>query len=266
MTVAAKTMATKTIGLVGGLGWASTALYYRFINEAINTALGGVHSARIFLDSHDQNELATRQAAGDWDGIERMLARSLERLESAGADFAIVACNTIHRVLDGASRGVKLPVLHIADVAGDALVAAGRRRVALLGTRVTMEDGFYAERLCRGRDLTVLLPEASERAWIGACIRSELIRGDVGPESVTAFVKLLAKLAARGADAVLLACTELSLLRSAVMTSRSDHREGDACESPLMYDSAALHARAAAVYALPTLAAAATVTSEPGAG
>lgn len=237
----------KTIGMVGGLAPESTALYYRAMNRAANARLGGNHSARILLDSLDYHDFSDANARDDSDSVVRMLAASLQRLERAGADFLLLACNTAHRRFEELERAVSLPLLHVGDAAGPALHAGGCKRVALLGTRYTMEGGFVAERLAR-HGIATILPSAAAQARVHAIILTELCKGAVAPESRAFVVDLAQSLAKDGADAMLLACTELGLLFPEL-----DASDGvvAAAEVPIpLYDTALLHARAAVERAL----------------
>jgi len=237
----------KTIGMVGGLAPESTALYYRAMNRAANARLGGNHSARILLDSLDYHDFADANARDDSGAVVRMLAASLQRLERAGADFLLLACNTAHRRFEELERVVSRPLLHVGDAAAPALQAGGRKRIALLGTRYTMEGGFIAERLAR-HGIETLLPSAEAQARVHAIILTELCKGGVRPESRAFVVDLSQALAADGADAMLLACTELCMLFPEL-----DGSDGVVATSELplpLYDTALLHACAAIERAL----------------
>jgi aspartate racemase len=237
----------KTIGMVGGISPESTALYYRAMNRAANARLGGNHSARIALDSLDYHEFADANARDDEDAVLRLLAASLQRLERAGADLLLLACNTAHRRFEELEAAVSRPLLHVGDAAGPALREGGCKRVALLGTRYTMAGGFVAERLSR-HGVETILPSADAQARVHGIILTELCKGTVRPESRALVVELARSLAADGADAMLLACTELCMLFPEL-----DASDG-AIEMPglplPLYDTALLHARAAVEAAL----------------
>lgn len=228
----------KLIGLLGGMSWESTALYYRLINDAVKARLGGLHSARILLHSVDFHQIETRQHAGDWDGTAQILADAAIGLKRGGADFLVIATNTMHKVADEIETQSGLNVLHIADPTGRALVADNRRRVGLLGTRFTMEQDFYRERLEREFGLTVLLPPADARTEIHRIIYEELCQGIVTQNSAATYRQIIDDLAKAGADSVILGCTEITMIV-------------DPDEVGLMiYDTTALHAAAAVERAL----------------
>ncbi len=202
----------KLIGLLGGMSWESTALYYRLMNEAVKVRLGGLHSARILLHSVDFHDIETRQHAGDWDGTADILGEAAAGLKTAGADFLVIATNTMHKVADAIEARSGLPVLHIADPTGQALTADGRRRVGLLGTRFTMEQAFYRERLERDFGLDVIVPPADARSEIHRIIYEELCKGVVTEASAAIYRQVIGDLAAAGADSVILGCTEITMI------------------------------------------------------
>jgi aspartate racemase len=228
----------KTIGLIGGMSWESTLSYYRIVNEAVRDARGGLHSARIVLWSVDFAEIQQLQAAGEWDRAGAELADAAGRLERAGADFVVVCTNTMHVVAEAIERAVEVPLLHIADATGEAIAAAGVRRVGLLGTRFTMERDFYRQRLGDRYGLDVLVPEPRDRDEIHRIIFDELCVGTLRDESRARYLRVIDDLAARGAEAVILGCTEIGLLISAEHTGLP------------LFDTTEIHARAAAVAAL----------------
>ena len=227
----------KTIGLIGGMSWESTVPYYRHINETIRERLGGLHSARLLLYSVNFHEIERLQHAGDWDAAGAAMADAARALQAGGADFVVLCTNTMHRVADAITAATPLPLLHIADATGDALAAAGIRRVGLLGTRFTMEQAFYRERLQR-RGFEVLTPEDAGRERVHRVIYDELCQGVIRDESRQAYRQVIAALVAAGAEAVILGCTEISLLVS----------EKDAAVP--LFDTTSLHAQAAAHYSL----------------
>ncbi|MES2740722.1 MAG: aspartate/glutamate racemase family protein [Pseudomonadota bacterium] len=228
----------KTIGLIGGMSWESTVPYYREINQSVKARLGGLHSARIILYSVDFHDIEQMQRAGDWDGAARLLADAARALEGAGADFLVLCTNTMHKVAGAIEAAVGIPLLHIADPTGAALSEAGHKTVGLLGTRFTMEQDFYRERLRSRHGLTVLVPGAAERELVHQVIYQELCLGKVSPASRAAYGRVMADLAARGAQAIILGCTEIMLLVE----------PGDA--SVPLIDTTTLHARQAAQWAL----------------
>lgn len=226
----------KTIGLIGGMSWESTAHYYRVINQEVAARLGGLHSAEIIIHSVDFAPIAAMQSAGDWDGAGRALAAIAGRLEAAGAEVIGLATNTMHVVADQLTAALSVPFVHIAEPTSAALLADGFETVGLLGTRFTMEMGFYRDRLAAS-GLIPLIPEV-DRTNLNGIIYEELCRGIVTEASRRIYVTAIERLAARGAEAVILACTEIGMLI-------------DDSISPLpVYDTTDLHARALVTAAL----------------
>lgn len=220
----------KTIGLIGGMSWESTAHYYRILNQETAARLGGLHSAPVLVDSLDFAPIAELQSAGKWDEAGALLNRSALRLRAAGAEVIGLATNTMHLVAEQMMAGVDAPFVHIADPTADALLTDGFKTVGLLGTRFTMEMGFYRERL-EQRGLTALIPEV-DRTNLNGIIYDELCLGIVREKSRKVYVDAIARLAARGAEAVILGCTEIGMLI-------------DDAVSPLpVFDTTDLHARA----------------------
>lgn len=223
----------RCIGLLGGMSWESTAIYYRLINEAVRDRLGGHHSARLLLHSVDFHAIKGLQHEGDWPGTARILGEAARGLKAGGADFLVIATNTMHKVAGEIEVASGLEVLHIADPTGAALAADGVTRVALLGTRFTMEEDFYRRRLEDRFGLEVRVPEAEERDAIHRIIYDELCLGVVRAESADTYRGIIAAMKAGGAEAVILGCTEITMLV-------------DAASSPLpVYDTTRLHAEAA---------------------
>ena len=228
----------KTIGLLGGMSWESTLPYYRHINEAVRERLGGLHSARLVLYSLDFHEIEALQRQGDWAAAGTLLADAARHLESAGADFLLLCTNTMHKVADAIEAASALPLLHIADPTAAAIQAAGLQRVGLLGTRFTMEQPFYRQRLEDRHGIQVLVPDEPDRAEVHRVIYEELCQGVVSEVSRQAYRQVITRLVARGPQAVILGCTEIGLLVRA-----------DDAEVPL-FDTCVLHAQAAAERAL----------------
>ena len=204
-------MSMKTIGLLGGMSWESTALYYRLINEETKRRLGGLHSAPIALVSVDFQEVESMQARGDWDAAGKLLARAAQRVEAAGADLLLICTNTMHKVADDVARAIDIPLLHLADATADKIVASGLSTVGLLGTRFTMEHDFYKGRLQK-HGLEVLTPSTADRDQVHRVIYDELCQGIVRDESREAFLEIIDDLARRGAEAVIEGCTEIGML------------------------------------------------------
>lgn len=229
----------KTLGLIGGMSWESTVPYYREINKAVKAQLGGLHSARIILYSVDFAEVEHLQATDQWEAAGVLLAEVAQKLERAGADALVLCTNTMHKVAAAISNAVNIPLLHIADPTALAIGQAGYCVVGLLGTRFTMEQDFYRQRL-EQHGLTVLTPQAAQREQVHRVIYDELCLGEVLPASRDAYLRVIAELGARGAQAIILGCTEIALLV-----------QPQDCALPL-FDTTALHARSAAHWALGT--------------
>ena len=227
----------KTLGVLGGMSWESTAVYYRLFNQGVRARLGGQHSAKLLLASVDFAEIVARQHAGDWRGAGQQLAELAAGLQNAGADAILIATNTMHKVAEQVQAAIDVPLLHIGDVVADALLAAGVRRAGLLGTRYTMEHPFLIDHL-RQRGLDILVPDADARADVHRIIFDELCQGEVRNVSRETYQRIIQQLAADGAQAVILGCTEICLLLG----------PNDAC-LPL-YDTAALHVDAGLNWAL----------------
>jgi aspartate racemase len=227
----------RTIGLLGGMSWESSAEYYRFVNEAVKARLGGLHSARCLLLSLDFAEIAELQRAGAWERAGKQLAEAARALVRGGAELVVLCTNTMHEVADAVEAAVPVPFLHIADPTADAIARAGLSRVGLLGTRYTMERDSYRGRLA-ANGLDVLVPEEPDRTTVHDVIYGELVLGRVEPASRARYVEVIARLEGRGAQAVILGCTEIDLLIGA-----------EDVALPL-FDTTRLHAEAAVSLAL----------------
>jgi aspartate racemase len=221
----------KTMGLIGGMSWESTLLYYRLVNEEVRARLGGLHSARTLLYSVDFEPIERMQAEGRWDEAGEVLADAAERLERGGADFLVLCTNTMHKVASAIEARVRIPLLHIADATGEALRAAGLRKVGLLATRFTMEQAFYRERLEQRSGVEVLVPSEQDRKRVHAVIYEELCLGDVRAESRAAFRSIVGSLVAAGAQGIILSQADVPVA---------------------VFDTTAIHARAAVDRALAT--------------
>jgi len=228
----------KTIGMLGGMSWESTATYYREINEGIKQNLGGLHSAKICLYSVDFDEIEKLQHTDDWDTAAMVLADGARKIEAGGADFLIVCTNTMHRVASEIEQAISIPLLHIADATALKLKDDNITRVGLLGTRFTMEHNFYKSRITELFGIEVLVPEPDERTLLHAVIYDELCLGKIENTSRQQCLEIISRLFARGAQAVILGCTEIALLIS------QDHTN-----IPL-YDTTVIHANQAVSYAL----------------
>jgi aspartate racemase len=201
----------RTIGMIGGMSWESSAEYYRLANEIVKQRLGGLHSARLLLASVDFAEIERLQRAEAWDEAGRALAEVARSVEAGGADLLLLCTNTMHIVFDTVAAAIEIPMLHINDVTADAVREAGIDRVGLLGTAFTMEKPFYRNRLT-GHGLDVLVPDAEDRALVHRVIYEELCLGIVRDESRGAYQDVMARLVERGAEGIVLGCTEIELL------------------------------------------------------
>lgn len=226
------------IGLIGGMSWESTVPYYRAINEGIRARLGGLHSARLILWSVDFHDIEMLQREGRWDEAGRELASAASALERAGAGLIVLATNTMHKVAPAIEAAVTVPLLHIADPTAGAILRAGLRTVGLLGTRFTMEEDFYAGRLRERHGLDVLVPGEDDRADVHRVIYEELCLGRVLDASRERYRVVIERLAERGAEGVILGCTEIAMLL-----------EGHPMALPT-FDTTRLHAEAAVELAL----------------
>ncbi|MBR9986392.1 MAG: aspartate/glutamate racemase family protein [Desulfosarcina sp.] len=228
----------KTIGMIGGMSWESTLVYYRVVNETVRERLGGLHSAKSILYSVDFAEIEALQHAGQWDAAQSILVQAAQSLVRAGADLVIICTNTMHKLADGVAASITVPLLHIADPTAEAVLAAGINTVALLGTRFTMEEDFYRKRLEDRYGLRVLIPDAVQRRTVHDIIYTELCLGRIRESSRQAYVRIIEDLVARGVRGIILGCTEVGLLVRA-----------DGCPVPV-FDTARLHAEAAVAAAL----------------
>ena len=227
----------KTIGLIGGMSWESTQTYYRLINEKVREELGGLHSAKLALYSVDFAEIEALQHQGDWEATAKILSAAGKSVESAGADFLVICTNTMHKVAPQIEQAISIPLLHIADATASALKKDGVTCVGLLGTRFTMEQAFYRDRL-EEHGIRVIVPDESQREKVHSVIYNELCLGEIKPDSRQAYLEVIGELSDRGAQGVILGCTEIGLLIKAADT-----------DVPL-YDTTELHADQAVQFAL----------------
>ncbi|RJE78259.1 aspartate racemase [Pseudoalteromonas sp. MSK9-3] len=227
----------KTVGLIGGMSWESTASYYRIINQGIKARLGGLHSAKIVLNSVDFAEVEAMQQAGDWQLSAELLKSSARSLEAAGAQCIMICTNTMHKVADEVAATVSLPLIHVADTTARVLIAKGVTKVALLGTRFTMSEPFYKTRL-EQRGVDVVVPTDDEQTVIHDIIYQQLCLGDIREDSKQQYLDIINLLQHQGAQGVVLGCTEIGLLISQQDT-----------DIPL-FDTAEIHANAAVEFAL----------------
>jgi len=228
----------KTIGLVGGISWESTLEYYRVINQYTKERLGGFHSAKVVLYSVDFAEVEVRQHQGRWDELTGLMIDAARRVERAGAELLVICANTMHKMADEVQREIGIPILHIGDVTAEAVKSRSIKKVGLLGTRFTMEQDFYKQRLVRKHGLEVIVPGEKEREDIHRILYNELCLGEIRERSKGTFRAIISDLEARGAQGIILGCTEIPLL-----VSQDDYK------IPL-FDTTTLHARAAVDFAL----------------
>lgn len=227
----------KTIGLIGGMSWESSLHYYRLINQGVRAARGGIASAPLLLHSFDFAEIASMQAAGEWGALADRLAAAAQGLHAAGAEAVLICTNTMHKVAQAVDDASPAALIHIADPLADAVISAGHSSVGLLGTRFTMNEPFYHERL-RARGLQTVSPPVEERDELNRIIFEELCTGRVNDSSRATYIDSISRMAANGADCVALACTEIMLLV-----------EPDDSMLP-SFDTTALHAAAAVDFVL----------------
>jgi aspartate racemase len=228
----------KTIGLLGGMSWESSIEYYRIINETVRERLGGLHSSKSIMYSVDFADIELLQEQGRWNEATALMIDGAERLERGGADFLLICTNTMHKMADEVEAQIQIPLLHIADATAEVLKARDIKQIGLLGTKFTMEQDFYKGRLTEKHGLKVLVPNQEEREMIHRVIYDELCVGVASPSSKEAFQQVIHQLAERGAEGVILGCTEIGLLIG----------EKD---SPIpLFDTTKIHAAAAVEYAL----------------
>ncbi|MCP4996401.1 MAG: aspartate/glutamate racemase family protein [Gammaproteobacteria bacterium] len=202
----------KTIGLLGGMSWESTAGYYRTLNEGVKRTLGGLHSAKVVLNSVDFDPIEKLQHRGDWEGTAEILIEAAQRVQSAGADFLLICTNTMHKVAPQIEKAIDIPLLHIADATAEVLVSKGIKTVGLLGTAFTMEQDFYKGRLIGKYGLDVLVPNDADREIIHSVIYRELCLGKTIASSKREYLRIIQALSQQGAEAVILGCTEIGML------------------------------------------------------
>lgn len=227
----------KTIGMIGGMSWESSIEYYRMVNEGVHEKLGGLHSAKSVMVSVDFAEIEELQHTGQWEEATRQMVTAACQVERGGADFLVICTNTMHKMADPVRAAVRIPLLHIADATAERILAQGLTKIALLGTRFTMEEDFYKGRLL-ARGLEVLVPEESGRESVHRIIYDELCLGQIRAESRVRYKAIMAGLVERGAQGIILGCTEIGLLV----------KDGDA--SVPLFDTTRIHAEAAVDFAL----------------
>lgn len=201
----------KTIGLLGGMSWESTVTYYQIINETVKRELGGLHSAKVLLYSVDFSEIEEYQAKGQWDKSAKVLSEAAQNLEKAGADFIVICTNTMHKVAPEISNTISIPIIHIAEATAEALKEKGVSKVALLGTKYTMTQDFYKSVLIKA-GIEVVIPQEKDIEFVNRVIYDELCLGIVSQESKAGYLEIIEKLKSKGAQGVILGCTEIGLL------------------------------------------------------
>jgi len=228
----------KTIGMIGGMSWESSIEYYRIINETVRTELGGFHSAKSMMVSVEFAEIEALQHQDRWDEAAEILIDAARSLESGGADFAIICTNTMHKLYYIIQQNVRIPLLHIADATAESIKAEGIQKIALLGTRFTMEENFYKGRLVDNYGLEVIIPGAEDMEIVHRIIYNELCAGIIQPDSKQKYADIIQRLVKEGAEGIILGCTEIGLL------VKQD-------DSPVpLFDTTEIHATAAVKYAL----------------
>ena len=228
----------KTIGLIGGMSWESSIEYYRIINETVREKLGGLHSAKSVMVSVDFAEIEVLQHRGNWDEATQLLITSARQVENAGADFILICTNTMHKMAEAIEENISIPLLHIADATAERIKSDGWDTIGLLGTNFTMEEDFYKGRLEKKFGINVLVPNEKERAVVHKVIYDELVLGKINPASKALYEDIMAHLVSKGAQGIILGCTEIGLLVG----------DGD-CTVPL-FDTTRIHAVAAVEKAL----------------
>lgn len=228
----------KTIGLIGGLSWESSAVYYRIINELIREKIGGTHSAKSIMYSVDFAEFEKLQHEGEWDQLTELMINAGMRLKNGGADFIVICTNTMHKMADTVEQQVGIPLLHIADAAAQEVKQKGMQKVALLGTKFTMEQDFYKGRLSQKHGIKVIIPDQDEREIIHSIIYRELVLGKILKSSREKYKKIIYRMNSLGAEGIILGCTEIPLLI----------KQEDSIIP--IFDTTQIHARAAVEYSL----------------
>ena len=230
-------MNLKTIGLIGGMSWESTVTYYKIINEIIKEKLGGLHSAKCILYSVDFQEIEECQANGNWEKSGEILGEAANNLEKAGADFIVICTNTMHKVVNQIKEKISIPILHIAEMTAEKILEKGLKNIALLGTKYTMEQDFYKSKLIE-KEINVIIPDKNDIEIINKVIYDELCLGTINSNSKKKFLEIVDKLRSKGAEGIILGCTEIGLLI-----------KNEDTDVPL-FDTAVIHAEEAAIYSI----------------
>ena len=230
-------MNLKTIGLIGGMSWESTVTYYKIINETVKEKLGGLHSAKCILYSVDFQEIEECQANGNWEKSGEILGEAANNLEKAGADFIVICTNTMHKVVNQIKEKISIPILHIAEMTAEKILEKGLKNIALLGTKYTMEQDFYKSKLIE-KEINVIIPDKNDIEIINKVIYDELCLGTINSNSKKKFLEIVDKLRNKGAEGIILGCTEIGLLI-----------KNEDTDVPL-FDTAIIHAEQAAIYSI----------------
>ena len=230
-------MNLKTIGLMGGMSWESTVTYYKIINETVKEKLGGLHSAKCILYSVDFQEIEECQANGNWEKSGEILGEAANNLEKAGADFIVICTNTMHKVVNQIKEKISIPILHIAEMTAEKILEKGLKNIALLGTKYTMEQDFYKSKLIE-KGINVIIPDKNDIEIINKVIYDELCLGTINSNSKKKFLEIVDKLRNKGAEGIILGCTEIGLLI-----------KNEDTDVPL-FDTAIIHAEQAAIYSI----------------
>ena len=230
-------MNLKTIGLIGGMSWESTVTYYKIINETVKEKLGGLHSAKCILYSVDFQEIEECQANGNWEKSGEILGAAAYNLEKAGADFIVICTNTMHKVVNQIKEKISIPILHIAEMTAEKILEKGLKNIALLGTKYTMEQDFYKSKLIE-KGINVIIPDKNDIEIINEVIYDELCLGTINSDSKKKFLEIVDKLRSKGAEGIILGCTEIGLLI-----------KNEDTDVPL-FDTAIIHAEQAAMYSI----------------
>lgn len=230
-------MNLKTIGLIGGMSWESTVTYYKIINETVKEKLGGLHSAKCILYSIDFQEIEECQANGNWEKSGEILGEAANNLEKAGADFIVICTNTMHKVINQIKEKISIPILHIAEMTAEKILEKGLKNIALLGTKYTMEQDFYKSKLIE-KGINVIIPDKNDIEIINKVIYDELCLGTINSNSKKKFLEIVDKLRSKGAEGIILGCTEIGLLI-----------KNEDTDVPL-FDTAVIHAEEAAIYSI----------------
>ena len=230
-------MNLKTIGLIGGMSWESTVTYYKIINETVKEKLGGLHSAKCILYNIDFQEIEECQANGNWEKSGEILGEAANNLEKAGADFIVICTNTMHKVINQIKEKISIPILHIAEMTAEKILEKGLKNIALLGTKYTMEQDFYKSKLIE-KGINVIIPDKNDIEIINKVIYDELCLGIINSNSKKKFLEIVDKLRSKGAEGIILGCTEIGLLI-----------KNEDTDVPL-FDTAVIHAEEAAIYSI----------------